>query len=223
MKQAQHGIISKICPVNDWELKDCLSSNCQSSDGVDWFDMLFLVHGYQSSSYDMSFLANYISFMAKDEAVVELQVYASQINNFGAEECIDALGYKLSLELRGMLKELDTARLRRISFLGHSLGGLIIRAALPRLAEFKEKFHAFVTFCSPHLGCWYGGSSTVRFGMKCWLKLCEHKAVNQMLLRDAPEVSESYIDALSGYEVRKNSQSGFGMVPKHCPVFVVSR
>jgi hypothetical protein len=32
------------------------------------------------------------------------------------------------------------------------MGGIIIRAALPHLSEFKERMHTFITLSSPHLG-----------------------------------------------------------------------
>ena len=40
----------------------------------------------------------------------------------------------------------------RLSFIGHSLGGLIIRAALPYLECYSSKMHLFMTFSSAHLG-----------------------------------------------------------------------
>jgi len=40
----------------------------------------------------------------------------------------------------------------KITFIGHSMGGLIIRAALPHLAEYSSKFFTYMTLSSPHLG-----------------------------------------------------------------------
>jgi len=48
--------------------------------------------------------------------------------------------------------------LGRISFVGHSLGGLIIRAALPYLEEFSSKMFTIMTFSSPHLGYIFSNS-----------------------------------------------------------------
>lgn len=48
--------------------------------------------------------------------------------------------------------------LGRISFIGHSLGGLIIRAALPHLEEYANKMFTFMTFSSPHLGYIFSNS-----------------------------------------------------------------
>jgi len=39
-----------------------------------------------------------------------------------------------------------------MSFLTHSLGGLIVRAALPYLEEHADKMYNFITLSTPHLG-----------------------------------------------------------------------
>ena len=56
--------------------------------------------------------------------------------------------------------------LHRMSLIGHSLGGLILRAAIPFLQDFEEKFHTFLTFSSPHLGFMYHSSKMIDFGIK---------------------------------------------------------
>jgi len=43
--------------------------------------------------------------------------------------------------------------IKKISFIGHSLGGVIIRAALPYLEKYKDMMYSLMTFSSPHLGC----------------------------------------------------------------------
>lgn len=48
--------------------------------------------------------------------------------------------------------------------IGHSLGGLIIRASLPYLKEYKNQFFTFMTLSTPHLGLLYGKSSLVDAG-----------------------------------------------------------
>ena len=49
--------------------------------------------------------------------------------------------------------------------LGHSMGGLIIRSALPRLYKLKPKFYSFVSFSSPHIGYAYSSSKLVDAGL----------------------------------------------------------
>lgn len=57
----------------------------------------------------------------------------------------------------------------KISLIGHSLGGLIVRSSLVYLKKYKEKFETVITLNSPHLG-----SSSRRFlvttGMKVLTK-----------------------------------------------------
>ena len=66
------------------------------------------------------------------------------------------MGSKLALEIMAYAKEnCPGSQLGRISFIGHSLGGLIIRAAFPFLEALKPKFHGFLSLCTPHLGCMF--------------------------------------------------------------------
>jgi alpha-beta hydrolase superfamily lysophospholipase len=54
----------------------------------------------------------------------------------------------------------------RVSFVGHSLGGLIIRLALQNedLTVLKSKLHLFVTLASPHVGNLFSDSQLVSTG-----------------------------------------------------------
>lgn len=51
--------------------------------------------------------------------------------------------------------------------IGHSLGGIIIRAALPYLTEYKNKMKTLLTLSSPHLGYLYNENKIIDAGM--WL------------------------------------------------------
>lgn len=54
----------------------------------------------------------------------------------------------------------------RISFVGHSLGTIIIRSALtrPPLKPFLGKMHTFLSLSGPHLGTLYNPSGLVNAG-----------------------------------------------------------
>ena len=47
------------------------------------------------------------------------------------------MGINLAKEVKGFIKECGLVS--RISFIGHSLGGLIIRACLPELEKLQKK------------------------------------------------------------------------------------
>lgn len=67
----------------------------------------------------------------------------------------------ISLNFLDIMKLLNS---KRLSFIGHSLGGIIIRAALPHLTEFKNKMYTFMTLSTPHLGYMYNSSSLIDAG-----------------------------------------------------------
>ena len=56
---------------------------------------------------------------------------------------------------------------KRISFVGHSLGTIIIRSALtrPQMRPFLPKLHTFLSFSGPHLGTLYNSSGLVNMGI----------------------------------------------------------
>jgi hypothetical protein len=62
------------------------------------------------------------------------------------------MGKNLAQEVKSFLQNRTYLAESRISFLGFSMGGIIIRAALPHLTEFKDRMHTFITLSSPHLG-----------------------------------------------------------------------
>lgn len=41
----------------------------------------------------------------------------------------------------------------RLSFIGFSMGGLVVRAALPFLLQYHPFLYNYVSLSSPHLGC----------------------------------------------------------------------
>jgi hypothetical protein len=63
--------------------------------------------------------------------------------------------------------------LSKLTFAGHSLGGIITRTALNDLDNYKEYMHGYVSLGSPHLGYMYNSTSLFNAGMwvlKRWKK-----------------------------------------------------
>ena len=101
------------------------------------------------------------------------------------------LGHEVEQELAknyGKCEGIQNKSLR-ISFIGHSMGGIIIRSALPRLEKYKHFFHSFVTLSSPHLGYCYSSSKLIDVGL--WLinnwQKCE--SILQLTMSDVPKNS----------------------------------
>ena len=57
--------------------------------------------------------------------------------------------------------------LSKLTFIGHSLGGIIVREALKHLKSYSKHFHGYVSLGSAHLGYMYNSTSIIDAGM--WL------------------------------------------------------
>jgi triacylglycerol esterase/lipase EstA (alpha/beta hydrolase family) len=84
------------------------------------------------------------------------------------------MGVRLAQEVNNYINQYcPGSSLGRISFIGHSMGGLIIRSALPYLEEHSEKMFTYFSLSSPHLGYMYNSSKIIDAGMwflKKWKK-----------------------------------------------------
>lgn len=72
----------------------------------------------------------------------------------------------------------------RITFIGHSMGGIIIRWALPYLSKFKNLMHGFWTLSSPHLGYATWKSKLVKAGLWFMDKWSKTKSIQQLSMSD---------------------------------------
>ncbi len=90
---------------------------------------MILVHGFQGNSFDMKLLKNVMSILHP-----EILYMCSQANEDYTEGDIDDMGERLAQEVKQCINDnCSASTLGRISFIGHSLGGLIIRASLKYL------------------------------------------------------------------------------------------
>lgn len=126
----------------------------------------------------------------------------SSANEDNTDEEIADLGKRLASEVRGYIMEWIPGRnLGRLSFIGHSLGGLIIRSALPHLEEYASKMHLFLTLSSPHLGCSIQSSKLIDAGMWVLKKWKKSKCLAQLTMTDAPKIEETSLYKLSSFKV----------------------
>ena len=158
--------------------------------------LFVLCHGFQGTSFDMRMFKNIISIAQPDA-----QFLCSAANEDDTEGNIFDMGYKLAQEVHQYVRESCPGNnLGRLSFVGHSLGGLIIRAALPYLEKFKDKTHGLLTLCSPHLGYMYKSGKLFNAGMWILKKWRKSTCLTQLSMSDSKELEKTALYELSKSE-----------------------
>ena len=150
-----------------------------------------MVHGLGACRLDMekikSQLRRYYDFRIK--------MYISTSNEARTEGNIDQMGTRLAAQIDYELGKYTD--IPQICFLAHSMGGLIIRAALPRLKKYKDYFHSLITLSSPHLGFLYSNSTLIDAGLWFINTVKKCTSVQQMTMQDNPDLKETFLYKLS--------------------------
>jgi hypothetical protein len=148
-----------------------------SNDG-DLLNICFMLHGLEGSSYDMRNLRSALQIYCP-----LITFYLSEINEEKTNESILKMGLRFAQEVITYLEHYVTDQDVRISFIGHSLGGLIVRAALPHLVAYSGCFHSYVSLGTPHLGS-IGDKFWVNTGMKLLSRMKNNQSLREMALED---------------------------------------
>lgn len=148
--------------------------------------LIILVHGFQGNSEDLRLLRN--NLLAIYPAAIFL---SSTCNENESDMNIEDQGMKLAQEVTSYIEnyfELD--EIKRISFIGHSLGGIIIRASLAYLQELKDKFYTYMSLSSPHIGYLYSPKFLVSAGMWVLKKWKKSEALKELSMSDSYNLEE---------------------------------
>ncbi len=159
--------------------------------------MIVLCHGFQGNSWDMKLFKNNLAYLYPDTLFL-----CSSANEDNTDDDISELGLRLAGEVINYINEWVPGKsLTRLSFIGHSLGGIIIRAALPYLDEYSSKMHLYMTLASPHLGYMYNSSKLVDAGMWFLKKWKKSKSLTQLSMSDTQNIEDSFLYKLSEAKV----------------------
>merc|ERR1719408_953918 len=110
--------------------------------------LFVLVHGFQGNSFDMRLMKNNIALLYPDAIFL-----CSNSNEDNTEGDMNEMGIRLAQEVVNYICDwCPGTALGRLSFIAHSIGGLIVRAALPLLHEYSSKMYTLVTLSTAHLG-----------------------------------------------------------------------
>ncbi|CAN8305686.1 unnamed protein product [Cochlearia groenlandica] len=168
--------------------------------------LVVMVNGLIGSAQDWRFAAKQMLKMYPQELVVHCDKRNHSTQTFTG---VDVMGERLAEEVRLVIKRHPS--LQKISFVGHSLGGLIARYAIGRLyeqesreelphnsGEMKERIAGlepacFITSATPHLGSrghkqvplFYGSHSLERLAMR--MSWCLGKTGKHLFLADSDD------------------------------------
>lgn len=155
--------------------------------------LIVLVHGFQGNSGDLRAMKNHL-LMLHPEALF----LCSTSNEKKTEDDIEDMGIRLANEVTEYIQEwCPGPTLGTISFIGHSLGGVIIRSALPYLSWLQDKMCTFATLSTPHLGYMYASNTLVNAGLWVLKKLRNSKCLEQLSMSDTSNGKESFLYKLS--------------------------
>jgi len=158
--------------------------------------VVVLVHGFQGNSFDLRLIKNHICWLHPNYLFL-----CSTANENQTEGDIIDMGLRLASEVRNFIQEwCPNGGLRKISFIGHSLGGLIIRTALPFLTEYQAQMDLYMSLSSPHLGYMYSESSLIGAGLWLLKKWRKSVCLSQLSLADTEDTREATLYRMSSFE-----------------------
>jgi hypothetical protein len=169
------------------EIKELIERNNKES------HLIILVHGFQGNSEDLRLLRN--NLLAIFPAAIFL---SSTCNENESDMNIEDQGMKLANEITNYIENyFELEEIKRISFIGHSLGGVVIRASLAYLDQLKDKFYTYMSLSSPHLGYLYSPKFLVSAGMWVLKKWKKSEALKELSMTDSTDLEECYLYRLS--------------------------
>jgi len=165
--------------------------------------LFVLVHGFQGNSFDMRLMKNNIALLYPDAIFL-----CSNSNEDNTEGDFNEMGIRLAQEVVNYICDwCPGSALGRLSFIAHSIGGLIVRAALPLLHEYSSKMFTFLTFSTAHVGYFLKNISLFHMGLRVLQSWRQSMCLAQLSMTDSPDPKETFLYRLSktkGFEFFQN-------------------
>uniref|UniRef100_A0A0E0F9T8 DUF676 domain-containing protein n=1 Tax=Oryza meridionalis TaxID=40149 RepID=A0A0E0F9T8_9ORYZ len=112
----------------------------------------------------------------------------------------------------------------KLSFVGHSIGNVIIRTALaePALQPYLKNLYTYMSISGPHLGYWYSSNSLFNSGLWLLKKLKGAQCIHQLTFSDDQDPQNTFFYKLCKLKTLENfkniillSSPQDGYVPYH--------
>ncbi|XP_028253362.1 protein FAM135B [Parambassis ranga] len=161
----------------------------------DGIHLVVCVHGLDGNSADLRLVKTFIELGLPRSRLDFLMSERNQADTFAD---FDTMTDRLLDEIIQHI-QLYNLTIRRISFIGHSLGNIIIRSVLtrPRFRCYLPKLHTFLSLSGPHLGTLYNNSALVSTGLWLMQKLKKSGSLLQLTFRDHVDPRKTFLYLLS--------------------------
>ena len=155
--------------------------------------LFILIHGLEASFTEMIPLMNEITRVNSNAGFL----LPKSVRREKSRSRIEDLGFEIAKEIEDWIEnEYDEGEIGKITFIWHSLGGIIGRAAISYLEKYSHLFYAYISFASPHLGItnWH---QHVKIGLWLTELLKTYDWVTQLKMRDAVLFEDTFMYTLS--------------------------
>uniref|UniRef100_A0AAZ3S595 DUF676 domain-containing protein n=1 Tax=Oncorhynchus tshawytscha TaxID=74940 RepID=A0AAZ3S595_ONCTS len=161
----------------------------------DGIHLVVCVHGLDGNSADLRLVKTFIELGLPGSRLDFLMSERNQTDTFAD---FDTMTDRLLDEIIQHI-QLYNLTIGRISFIGHSLGNVIIRSVLtrPRFRCYLIKLHTFLSLSGPHLGTLYNNSTLVSTGLWLMQKLKKSGSLLQLTCRDHTDPRKTFLYLLS--------------------------
>ncbi|KAJ6661449.1 hypothetical protein lerEdw1_014357, partial [Lerista edwardsae] len=161
----------------------------------DGIHLVVCVHGLDGNSADLRLVKTFIELGLPGGKLDFLMSERNQTDTFAD---FDTMTDRLLDEIIQHI-QLYNLSISRISFIGHSLGNVIIRSVLtrPRFRYYLNKLHTFLSLSGPHLGTLYNNSALVSTGLWLMQKLKKSGSLLQLTFRDNADLRKCFLYQLS--------------------------
>ncbi|TYI43114.1 hypothetical protein ES332_A01G146800v1 [Gossypium tomentosum] len=201
------------------------SSTSAARSGHDLKIVVF-VHGFQGHHLDLRLVRN--QWLLIDSKIHFLMSEANEEKTSGD---FRDMGLRLAHEVIAYVKKkMDKAsrsgdlRNIKLSFVGHSIGNIIIRTALAEsiMEPYLRFLHTYVSLSGPHLGYLYSSNSLFNSGLWLLKKLKGTQCIHQLTFTDDPDIRNTFFYKLCKQKTLENfknivllSSPQDGYVPYH--------
>ncbi|KAL8196660.1 hypothetical protein R6Q57_024641 [Mikania cordata] len=184
------------------------------------------VHGFQGHHLDLRLVRN--QWLLIDP---KIEFLMSEVNEDKTSEDFRDMGLRLAKEVIAFVKKkMDKAsrsgnlKSVKLSFVGHSIGNVIIRTALAEsiMEPYHRYLHTYVSVSGPHLGYLYSSNSLFNSGLWLLKKLKNTRCIHQLTFTDDIDLENTFFYNLSKEKTLENfknivllSSPQDGYVPYH--------